>query len=128
MEIKLGISEIEFDDTVYQLAPLLGLETKIKKFVNVMSHRIIPSDRRFYSYEDSKPLFIFTMGLYKEGKMYERYEYGILDCLGAIGGLVDALTVGFLLVVAFLSGIDIDLQMFKYFSFLISDEPEAFDD
>lgn len=91
------------------MAPLLGFETRLKKFINVMSHRSIPSSRAFFSYENSQPLFIYTLGLYKEGKRYERKEFGILDSAGNIGGFGEALRIGLLVSVFIFSDISVNL-------------------
>ena len=89
-----------------------------------MSYRSIPSSRAFFSFDNSQPLFIYTLGMYKEGKKYQRREYGLLDSTGNIGGFGQAIKFGLFVSVMLFSDISINLQKFKQFDFILKNDDE----
>ena len=81
--------------------------------------RPIQDKRSYYSYEGSHPVFVCYMGIYNKSTSFKRIDYSILDLLGDVGGLMDALLVIFSVLVWYFADININCTVLKLFDFLL---------
>jgi hypothetical protein len=73
------------------------------------------------------PLYAFYIGLFAKSTSYQRLDYDLLQLLGDIGGLSDALLFLSMLFVAFVTSMHVDLKLIDIFESLINFDPNSKD-